>query len=153
MRLHNITILSLLTFALSNPPHHSGIIDADDVVPIFSVIAKTFAAGSDLYALAQGIRIYQGEVRYLTSAGFGLRANAAHLVADQISSFSIPALCKKLMKEVPRLWQLMMSLLDMNTINNSEETLPDEVPRLQRARLTSVVRGLVYNKRSFLTAP
>ena len=141
MRLHNIKISSLLEFALSDPLHHSGIINADDIVPIFNMIAKTFTAGSDSWALARGIQIYQGEIRRLTSAGVGLQANAAHLVADQISSFSIPALCEKLVIEVPRLWRLMMSLLDMNTIDNSEETLPDELPQLQHARLKPVVRG------------
>lgn len=140
MRQHKITILSLLTFALSEPLH-SEIISASDIVPIFNVITKAFASASDSWVLARSQKIYQGDVRYLTSASFGLQANAAHLAADQISSFLIPALCTKLGKEVPWLWQLMMSLLDMNTIDNSQETLPDKLPRLQRARLTPAVRG------------
>ncbi len=141
MRLHEITILSLLTFALSDPLHHSGMISANDIIPIFNVITKAFASRSDSWALAQSQQIYQGELHYLTSASFSLHANATHLVVNQISSFSIPLLCKKLVEEVPRLWRLMMSLLDMNTIDNSQETLPDELPWLQCARLTPVVRG------------
>jgi hypothetical protein len=141
MKLHNVTILSLLTFALSDPLHYSGVINTDDIMPIFNAIAKTFAAVSDTWALARGIHIYQGEVQYLSSAGFGLQANAAHLVADQISSFSIPALCKKSAQEVPHLWHLMKHLLDVKIIHTSKETLPDSLPPSQRAQLTPVVRS------------
>lgn len=90
---------------------YADLLGVNDVRPMFMGIY--FPALADAWVLGQVIPIYQSEVRYMSGANFGLRANTSHLAANQILTFSIATLCDKLYG-VPRPWSLINSLLDIN---------------------------------------
>src|SRR6266852_2144470 len=137
MRLSKISLLSLMAFALSNICDYMDLMSLNDIMPMFDLISNAFAAAADSWALGRATLVFEGEMRHLVGPSFGLRANAAHLVADQILTFSIPLLCKKMSTGIPRLWDLMISLLGAPTAANDD--IPDEPSGAQQSRLTSVV--------------
>ena len=108
---------------------------------MFELISNAFAVAADSWAFGHATLVFKGEMRHLVGPSFGLRANATHLVADQILTFSIPSLCKKMSTGVPRLWDLIISLLGAPTANDD---IPDEPSGAQRSRLTSVVCWEIY---------
>jgi len=72
----------------------------------------------------------------------GISKSNTNLVAHQISSFSIPTLCKQLSTAVPHIWSLITRLLNINMTENDAVFGLDAEEKMdvaQRARLIPIV--------------
>ena len=72
MRNTQISILSLLTFALSDTRYYANLVKEQDVPQILDTISAKYLSVTNSWALAKAIPIYQAEVCHLSGPTFGL---------------------------------------------------------------------------------